>query len=132
MSLTLIGGCERALLSEVESRICVDWRTTKTKQSGKKLSVSGGCKRNGLNNKPMLVSPVSNGTDEFLRIYHRKKPSFFARLLFCSNSSLPPHLPVLARRQPGGHFKGPVIVADARVADDLTDLLDALGRQLQE
>ena len=47
-------------------------------------------------------------------------------------SSLPPHLPVLARRQPGGHFKGPVIVADARVADDLADLLDALGRQLQE
>jgi hypothetical protein len=67
-----------------------------------------------------------------LRIYHRKKPGFLARLLFCSKSSLPPHLPVLARRQPGGHFKGPVIVADARVADDLADLLDALGRQLQE
>lgn len=53
-------------------------------------------------------------------------------IFFNRKSSLPPHLPVLARRQPGGHFKGPVIVADARVADDLTDPLDALGRQLQE
>lgn len=64
MSLTLIGGCEIALLSEAESRICVDWKTTKTKQSGKKLPASGGCKMTCLNNKPMLVSPVSNGTDD--------------------------------------------------------------------
>ena len=51
---------------------------------------------------------------------------------FSRKSSLPPHLPVLARRHPGGLFKGAVIAADARVADDLADLFDALGRQLQE
>lgn len=67
-----------------------------------------------------------------MRIYHRKKPGFFARLLFYSKSSLPPHLPVLARRHPGGLFKGAVIAADARVADDLADLLNALGRQLKK
>ncbi len=67
-----------------------------------------------------------------MRIYHRKKPGFFARLLFCSKSSFLPDLPVLARCQPGGQPKGPVIVADAGVADDLADLLDAFGRQLQE